>query len=200
MNQGISERKNPADCVAGLVTAVRVYGDIGQTSGYRLKSQRRVMLVMFVTFQIYATLYQQNIITLMELHLAPDRTVGTVQIEFSESFPGLKIVFFSKPHKAFKGSAAKFLVQDKDMLLKELSPNIKTGHLLIEHSTPVCQLEQLFEEEYGLHAQVFRKSGKTWLETSVTDDLTLEQQQVKAVNSENIQQEFVDPMDYREQD
>jgi len=136
----------------------------------------------------------------MELHIAPDRTVGTIQTEFSESFSGLKIVFFSKPHKAFKGSAAKFMVQEKDMPLKQLSPNIKTGQLLIEHDTPVWQLERLFEDEYALHAQVFRKSGKTWLETSVTDDLTLEQQQAKAAESEIIHQEFVDPMDYREQD
>lgn len=136
----------------------------------------------------------------MELHIAPDRTVGTIQTEFSESFSGLKIVFFSKPHKAFKGSAAKFMVQEKDMPLKQLSPNIKTGQLLIEHDTPVWQLERLFEDEYALHAQVFRKSGKTWLETSVTDNLTLEEQQAKAAASENIHQEFVEPMDYREQD
>ncbi len=136
----------------------------------------------------------------MELYITPDRTVDTIQTEFSESFPGLKIVFFSKPHKAFKGSAAKFMVQEKDMPLKQLSPNIKTGQLLIERNTPVWQLERLFEDEYALHAQVFRKSGKTWLETSVTDNLTLEEQQAKAAASENIHQEFVEPMDYREQD
>ncbi|MBP6812117.1 MAG: hypothetical protein KA138_11390 [Saprospiraceae bacterium] len=135
----------------------------------------------------------------MKLNISSDRTIGILQTEFSESFPGLKIVFFSKPHHAFKGSAAKFLVQEKEMLLKQLSPNIKSGDLLIEPTTTVKQLEQLFENEYALHVQVFRKSGRTWLETSVTDDLTLEEQQVKAANSENVHQEFVDPMDYREQ-
>ncbi|MDO8368107.1 MAG: hypothetical protein Q7T20_14995 [Saprospiraceae bacterium] len=135
----------------------------------------------------------------MDLHISPDKTIGAVQSEFSDSFPGLKIVFFSKPHRAFKGSAAKFLVQEKDMSLKQLSPNIKTGQILLEPSTPVFQVERIFEDEFALHAQVFRKSGKSWLVTSVTDDLTLEQQQAKAASSENIQQEFVDPMDYREQ-
>ncbi|MFN0175583.1 MAG: hypothetical protein ACKVU0_13110 [Saprospiraceae bacterium] len=135
----------------------------------------------------------------MKLNISADRTIGTLQSEFSESFPGLKIVFFSKPHRAFKGSAAKFLVQEKDMALKQLSPKIKAGNVVIEPTTIVNQLEQHFEDEYGLHVQVFRKSGRTWLETSVTDDLTLEQQQVKAANSENVHQEFVDPMDYREQ-
>ena len=86
------------------------------------------------------------------------------------------------------------------MLLRDLSPNLKAGDLLIEESTVVSSLETAFEVEYGLHMQVFRKSGRTWLETSVTDNLTLKEQQAKAVASENIHQEFVDPMDYREQD
>ena len=136
----------------------------------------------------------------MKLHLSPDRTMGAVQTDFSEAFPGLKIVFSSKPHKLNKGSAAKFLIQEKDMLLRDLSPNLKAGDLLIEESTVVSSLETAFEVEYGLHMQVFRKSGRTWLETSVTDNLTLKEQQAKAVASENIHQEFVDPMDYREQD
>lgn len=81
-----------------------------------------------------------------------------------------------------------------------MSPGLKTGYLLLEPELTVWQVERLFEQEYALHVQVFRKSGSTWLETSVTDDLTLEQQQAKAVASEHVQPEFVEPMDYREQD
>ncbi|MFN0035239.1 MAG: hypothetical protein ACKVUS_09235 [Saprospiraceae bacterium] len=136
----------------------------------------------------------------MNLSIAPDRTIGELQFDFSNEFQGLKIVFFSKPHRAYKGSNAKFLHVKKDLPLKQLSSKIKDGYLLLEPEMAVWQLERLFEEEYGLHVQVFRKSGRSWLETSVTDNLTLEQQQAKAVASENVHQEFVDPMDYREQD
>ncbi len=136
----------------------------------------------------------------MKLHIAPDTSIGTIQTAFNEAFPGLKIVFFSKPHGAHKGSAAKFLVQERDMLLQQLSPGMKPGELTIEPTTVVMQLENQFELGFGLHMQVFRKSGRTWLETSVTDDLTLAEQQAKAAASENIHQEFVDPMDYRDQD
>ena len=136
----------------------------------------------------------------MTLQLSPDKTLGALQSDFSAAFPGLKLAFFSKPHRVFKGSAAKFLVQDKDALLRDLSPDMKTGYLLIEPTLTVWEVERLFEQEYALHAQVFRKSGRAWLETSVTDALTLEQQQAKAADSEHIEQEFVDPMDYREQD
>ena len=62
------------------------------------------------------------------------------------------------------------------------------------------ELEERFEKDFGLHVQVFRKSGNIWLETSVSDDLTLAQQNEKGKNDDSIQQEFVDPMDYREQE
>ncbi len=136
----------------------------------------------------------------MQLHFSPDRTLGDLQSDFSASFPGLKIVFFSKSHRAYKGSAAKFLLSEADTPLRQLSPDMKTGYLLLEPELTVWQVERLFEEEYALHVQVFRKSGSTWLETSVTDDLTLEQQQAKAVASEHVQPEWVEPVDYREQD
>ncbi len=136
----------------------------------------------------------------MTLHFSPDRTVADVQSDFLKAFPGLKLVFFTKPHHAYKGSAAKFMIEEKDLTLQQLAPHIKTGYLLLEPDMMVWQLERLLEQEYGLHVQVFRKSGEVWLETSVSDDLTLEQQQAKAVASEHVQQEFADPIDYREQD
>lgn len=136
----------------------------------------------------------------MDLYIAPDSTIGALQTNFSESFEGLKIVFFSKPHAAHKGSAAKFLIQDRNMVLSQLSPNVKAGVVSIQPNLVVMELERIFEEEYGLHVQVFRKSGRTWLETSISDDLTLAEQQAKAKASENIHQEFVDPLDYRDQD
>ena len=40
----------------------------------------------------------------------------------------------------------------------------------------VNELEQRFSDVYGLGVQVFRKSGNVWLETTVTDGWTLEQQ------------------------
>jgi hypothetical protein len=136
----------------------------------------------------------------MDLHISPDKTIGALQTEFSEAFEGLKIVFFSKPHAEHKGSAAKFLIQNRDMLLSELAPNLKNGSIPANPETVVWDLEKAFEAQFGLHVQLFRKSGRTWLETSVTDNLTLAEQQVKARASENIHQEFVDPLDYRDLD
>jgi hypothetical protein len=40
----------------------------------------------------------------------------------------------------------------------------------------VIELEAMFTNYYALKTQVFRKSGKIWLETTVTDAWTLEEQ------------------------
>jgi hypothetical protein len=40
----------------------------------------------------------------------------------------------------------------------------------------VSNLEQKFRDVYGLSVQVFRRSGKAWLETTFTDGWTLEEQ------------------------
>ncbi len=136
----------------------------------------------------------------MKINIAPDMTIAAVQDFFQTAFPHLKLVFFTKPHKAFKGSAAKFLIQDRNLLLGSLEKQPASGFLYLEGDMPTWQVERLFEEEFGLHVQVFRKSGNTWLETSVTDSLTLDQQEAKGIAGDNVHFEFVDPIDYREQD
>jgi len=40
----------------------------------------------------------------------------------------------------------------------------------------VAEMEERFRDIYGLGVQVFRKSGTIWLETTVTDGWTLEDQ------------------------
>ena len=136
----------------------------------------------------------------MELNYSKDKTIGDLQTDFATAFPGLKLKFFSKPHEAHKGSHAKFLIPDVHTTLGSIAPDIKSGHVNIELDMPVWQLERLLEQECQLHTQVFRKSGNVYLETSVSDDMTIEQQMAKAKASDNIHQEFVDPLDYREQD
>ncbi|MBX2890153.1 MAG: hypothetical protein KF734_04450 [Saprospiraceae bacterium] len=136
----------------------------------------------------------------MIIEILKDKTIGQIQEEFSNTFPYLKLVFFSKPHKAYKGSPAKFIVDDGNMPLGELIKKHEGGHIYIEPEMPTWQVERLFESEFGLYVQVFRKSGNTWLVTSVTDDLTLEEQNVKGKNSQRHHFDLVDPLDYREQD
>lgn len=137
----------------------------------------------------------------MTINLTADKTMGEVQSQFSAFFPNLKLAFFSKSHKEFRSSAAKFLIQEKEMLLSALTKELRAPReLVLSGNMPVWEMEQFFEKECGLHVQLFRRSGKIWLETSKTDNLTLDEQEEKAKTSDHIHTEFGDPMDYREQD
>lgn len=46
----------------------------------------------------------------------------------------------------------------------------------IDSRWKVSEVEELFAREAGLYVQVFRRSGSLWIETTFTDDWTLEQQ------------------------
>lgn len=111
----------------------------------------------------------------MKIAINDHRKIYAIQEEFNQLFPYLKLEFFSKPPR--KGGAA------SDKLVKHSSETLgecRTIHQAVEMSIvpgmTVSELEQGFGGVYGLGIQVFRKSGKTWLETTVTDSWTLEEQ------------------------
>lgn len=137
---------------------------------------------------------------IMKLNIAGAVTIAEIQKVFNDEYPYLKLVFFTRPHRAYKGSNAKFMIQERTCPLSELTALKREGELHIEAEMPVWQVERLFEEEFGLHVQVFRKSGSVWLETSVSDSLSLEQQNDKGHAAEQHITPIADPLDYREQD
>jgi hypothetical protein len=84
----------------------------------------------------------------------------------------LKLEFFSRPHQTGKGSEKKYM-KTEDALLKDFRLVHSEGDLIIQGDMTVSNLENLFKNHYGLYVQVFRRSGKLWLETTATDSWTL---------------------------
>jgi len=136
----------------------------------------------------------------MQLSILKSATVSETQQAFNAAFPFLKIAFFTRAHKEHGSSNAKFMVTNLLELLGNISGFKAECPLVIEPYMRTWEVERMVAAETGLHLQIFRKSGNIWLETSVSDDLTLEQQNEKALAQEIYQQPMVDPMDYREQD
>lgn len=99
--------------------------------------------------------------------------LSLVKKEFNSAFPYLKLEFFKEKHEVKKGNHRNQLIKD-DLLLKPL--NTSASNIEIDENMPVSKLEDLFNQLYGISVQVFRKSGKIWLETTVTDDWTLKKQ------------------------
>lgn len=100
-------------------------------------------------------------------------TLVEIQNAFSDKYQYLKLEFFSKPHDAGEGSARKDLLAN-DLQLSKVRTKFAEDTLSFKSSMSVKELEQLFDERFGLFVQVFRKSGDTWLETTKTDDWTLD--------------------------
>lgn len=111
----------------------------------------------------------------MKITINDKRKIFAIQEEFNQAFPYLKLEFFSKPHTVGGGSAKK-LIKHSSKTLGECRTIHNKGRMTISPEMTVAELEQRFGDVYGLGVQVFRKSGKVWLETTVTDAWTLEAQ------------------------
>jgi hypothetical protein len=111
----------------------------------------------------------------MKITINNNRKIFAVQEEFNAKFPFLKLEFFSKPHKA-AGSSPKNLMKSNSKTLADCRAGHEEGILTITPNMTVAELEQRFADAYGLSVQVFRKSGKVWLETTITDGWTLADQ------------------------
>jgi hypothetical protein len=111
----------------------------------------------------------------MKLAINDKRKIFAIQDEFNALFPYLKLEFFAKPHKP-GGASAKKLMKSNSKTLGECRTIHSDGKITITAEMTVSDLEQSFSDVYGLGVQVFRQSGKVWLETTVTDHWTLDEQ------------------------
>jgi hypothetical protein len=111
----------------------------------------------------------------MKILINDRRKIFSIQKDFNEVFPYLHLEFFSKPHQSNGGSPKK-VVKQPSKTLGECRTVHNSGTLTITPHMTVADLEENFRNVYGLSVQVFRQSGKAWLETTITDGWTLEEQ------------------------
>ena len=137
--------------------------------------------------------------TQMNIEINSDKTIDSIQRSFNTAFPYLKIEFFTQSHEKGKPTAAKFMVSPKKLLGEAGGKSVHTQLSIIEEMT-VYELEKMFEDHYGLHVQVFRKSGRIWLETTATDDWTLLSQNEQGKELSEGHQEKGELPDYHEQE
>lgn len=107
------------------------------------------------------------------LHLTPFRPIHEVKREFNSAFPFLRLDFYRvqesetlAPVKKILGDAVPFKAAGLD----------KEGILHVHNAMTVAELETAFRKKFHLTVQVARQSGNVWLETTMTDDWSLEQQ------------------------
>ena len=132
----------------------------------------------------------------MNILIEKSRYLKTIQQEFQLMFPQLKIEFYKNKNTELNGH---WDILDCHLTISELLPQAIEGTLEIVPVMTVSELEQQFEMQFGLHVQVFRKSGNVWLQTGRTDSWTLGQQNQEAIDM-NKPLSSPEPEDYREQE
>jgi hypothetical protein len=106
----------------------------------------------------------------MVLPVLQNKTLQETQEEFNKAYPFLRIEFYRNTEPGF---ARRHL---KNSMLLTAAGLKKNGELEINDSMKVGELENNFLEQFGLNVQVSRRSGTLWLETTMTDNWTLKQQ------------------------
>lgn len=106
----------------------------------------------------------------MVIPLTSETAIHELQLEFGKRYPFLRLGLYSP------NNAPGEVNQLKSFTLLKNAGLTKEGELTIEDNMTVKELEKIFQQEFGLFAQVSRRSGLLWLHTSLTNNWTLKKQ------------------------
>lgn len=127
------------------------------------------------------------------LKLQSSDTIQEVQQKFRLHFSHLRPEFYKKLHHTDEGSPHK----------EQYLHNVTLGELMIpdhgleislDPAMPTGQFEQYLEQEFGLHIQIFRLQRGVWLQTTSSDHLSLQEQNQRGLDADQVsgEQEFPD--------
>ena len=112
----------------------------------------------------------------MKICIEKGTLVDEIKKIFTTRYPYLKIELYKNSSNGY--NAKKEALPYNFVLDKYIHPP-GTTIININHDVTVGELEHQFED-IGFAAEVFRKSGNVWIETSLTDNWTLQQQNAEA--------------------
>jgi glycerol-3-phosphate O-acyltransferase len=137
----------------------------------------------------------------MQLLIFPTRLISEVQKEFAAIFPFLKLEFFSgKANRQTRSTIFQIISNSKR--ISDCQSATADGILEFEEEMKVAELENQLKNRFHLNAQVFRRSGNTWLQTTMTDNWTLQKQNEhgkeisQPARTQWINENFKDEVDY----
>lgn len=110
----------------------------------------------------------------MKISINTDGNIGDLQRQFNFFFPFLKLEFYETSDLK-KGRSSKPALEPHTRM-RNKSNDTELKELLMTDAMTVTELENKIHEVFGLNAEVLRKSGNVWLETKLTSNWTLLQQ------------------------
>lgn len=110
------------------------------------------------------------------IEINDSRKISEIQEDFSTTFPFLKILFYTASEVGADPQVKFVQVKNLSKKIGEYRKTSAKAVYIISPDKSVTDLEQFFKVQYDLVVQVFRKSGKAWLETSATGNWPLGKQ------------------------
>ncbi|MGN7819194.1 hypothetical protein HGH92_03275 [Chitinophaga varians] len=110
----------------------------------------------------------------MQMYISEEAMVADMQDKFQTLYPFLKLEFFSKPHPEGGYSPEEEKIPPETRV-EEMGMRRSFGWIDISYYRTAAEVEHDFSHIFGLNAQIFRKAGTLWLETTKTDNWTLEE-------------------------
>lgn len=113
----------------------------------------------------------------MNFEIREENTIAEVQTLFNTCFPYLKIDFFEKNVSFFPSIVSyKPMLHTERKLIEFRKDSKKIAPFQVTKELNVTAVEKFMQSFYSIYAQVYRKSGNVWLETTVTGNWSLEEQ------------------------
>jgi len=112
----------------------------------------------------------------MYLEITGERLISDIQKDFCAVYPFLKIEFFKNGQVRRDRYPLNKLIPGDQTVKNAWHWKKDNGLLAFTDSMTVTDFETALMDQFGLSAQVFRRSGNLWLETTITDFWTLKQQ------------------------
>ena len=112
----------------------------------------------------------------MYLEINGERLISDIQKDFGAVYPFLKIEFFRNGKIRRDRYPVNKLIPATQPVKNAWHHKQDNGQLAITDVMTVTDFENALMDQFGLSAQVFRRSGNLWLETTITDYWTLKQQ------------------------
>jgi hypothetical protein len=108
----------------------------------------------------------------------PTDSLKNFQETFEREYPFLKIEFFRGEHEVGGLSSERKKV-DANKAFNDATTLLAPLEVNLSPEITVAEFEQSFRQLPNLSVQIYRKSGRVYLETAATDEWTLEEQNTK---------------------
>lgn len=114
----------------------------------------------------------------MELIIRPESRISDLQTGFTAIYPYLKVEFFRLIITTEKFAPRRQRVEGF-VPVKKFCILLEPNQFPLDKTRTISDVEDNFRQVLGLATEIYRKSGQQWIETSLTEDWTLEHQNLE---------------------